>query len=103
MPLWQVSRHAYACERKKVCEQLDIQPVRVRVIRQVCKTYACEACDGEIKTAPMPNHPIPRSLAPPGTVTHVAVSKIVDSLPLYGQEKKLKRIGMDLPRSTPAS
>ncbi len=88
---------------EKVSEQLDIQPATVRVIRHVRKTYACEACDGELKTAPMPNQPIPRSLASPGTLAHVAVSKYVDGLPLYRQEKKLQRIGVELPRSTLAS
>lgn len=88
---------------EKVSEQLDIRPATVRVIRHVRKTYACEACDGEIRTAPMPNQPIPKGLASPGTLAHVAVNKYVDGLPLYRQEKKLKRIGVELPRSTLAS
>jgi transposase len=88
---------------EKVSEQLDIQPATVRVIRHVRKTYACQACDGAMTTAPMPTQPIPRSMASPGTLAHVAVAKYVDGLPLYRQEKKLKRIGVDLPRSTLAS
>lgn len=51
----------------------------------------------------MPAQPIPRSMASPGTLAHVAVAKYVDGLPLYRQEKKLTRIGVDLPRSTLAS
>jgi len=85
---------------EKVTEQLDIQPARVQVLRHVRKTYACKACDGKPVTAPMPNQPIPRSLASPGTLAHVAVAKYVDGLPLYRQEKKLARIGVHLPRST---
>jgi transposase len=85
---------------EKVTEQLDIQPARVQVLRHVRKTYACKACDGNVVTAPMPNQPIPRSLASPGTLAHVAVAKYVDGLPLYRQEKKLARIGVMLPRST---
>ena len=88
---------------EKVSEQLDIQPATVRVIRHVRKTYACQTCDGAITTAPMPVQPIPRSMASPGTLAHIAVGKYVDGLPLYRQEKKLKRIGVDLPRSTLAS
>ena len=85
---------------EKVTEQLDIQPARVQVLRHVRKTYACKACDGKPVTATMPNQPIPRSLASPGTLAHVAVAKYVDGLPLYRQEKKLARIGVQLPRST---
>jgi len=85
---------------EKITEQLDIQPARVQVLRHVRKTYACRACDGKPVTAPMPAQPIPRSLASPGTLAHVAVVKYVDGLPLYRQEKKLARTGVHLPRST---
>jgi len=88
---------------EKVSEQLDIVPARVQVIRHIRKTYACEACEGSMKTAPMPAQPIPKSLASPGTLAHIATAKYVDGLPLYRQEKKLARIGVELPRSTLAS
>ena len=48
----------------------------------------------------MPAQPIPKSMASPGTLAHVATAKYVDGLPLYRQEQQLKRIGVDLPRST---
>ena len=41
-----------------------------------------------------------KSLASAGTLAHVAVAKYVDAMPLYRQEKKLQRIGVELPRST---
>jgi transposase len=88
---------------EKVTEQLDIEPARVRVLRHVRKTYACKGCEGHVVTAPMPAQPIPKSPASPGTLAHIAVAKYVDGLPLYRQEKKLARIGVDLPRSTLAS
>jgi len=88
---------------EKVSEQLDIVPAQVQVIRHIKKTYACEACDGSMKTAPMPVQPIPKSLASPGTLAHIATAKYVDGLPLYRQEKRLARIGVELPRSTLAS
>ncbi len=65
---------------EKVSEQLDIQPATVRVIRHVRKTYACGTCDGELKTAAMPNQPIPKSLASPGTLAHVAISSVTRSM-----------------------
>ncbi len=39
-------------------------------------------------------------MASPGTLAHIATGKYVDGLPLYRQEQQLKRIGVDLPRST---
>jgi hypothetical protein len=42
-------------------------------------------------------------MASPGLLAHVAVSKYVDALPLYRQEAILKRIGIELPRSTLAN
>ncbi|MEM6483477.1 MAG: IS66 family transposase [Pseudomonadota bacterium] len=87
----------------KVTEQLDIQPARIQVLRHVRTTYAFSCGKGKPVTAPMPAQPIPRSMASPGTLAHVAVNKYVDGLPLYRQEKRLARIGVDLPRSTLAS
>jgi transposase len=85
---------------EKVSEQLDNIPATVRVLRHVRRTYACAACQGEMKTAPLPAQPFPKSLASPGTLVHIAVAKYVEGLPLYRQEKKLARIGVHLPRST---
>ena len=87
----------------KVTEQLDIQPARIQVLRHVRTTYACGCGKGKPVTAPMPVQPIPRSMAPPGTLAHVAVNKYVDGLPFYRQGKRLARIGVDLLRSTLAS
>jgi len=80
-------------------EQLDIIPAKIQVIRHIRKQYACR-CGHCIKTAPLPAQPIPKSLASPGLLAHITVSKYQDALPLYRQEAILKRIGVDLPRST---
>jgi transposase len=80
-------------------EQLDIIPAKIQVIRHVRKQYAC-SCGQCIKTAPLPKQPIPKSLASPGLLAHITVSKYQDALPLYRQEKILQRIGIDLPRAT---
>lgn len=83
-------------------EQLDIIPAEIRVIRHVRKQYAC-ACGQCLKTAPLPAQPIPKSLASPGLLAHITISKYADALPLYRQEQILKRIGVDLPRATLAN
>ncbi len=85
-----------------VSEQLDIIPAKIQVIRHIRKKYACE-CGRCIKTAPMPNQPIPKSLASPGLLAHITVSKYQDALPLYRQEQILQRIGVDIPRATLAN
>ena len=83
-------------------EQLDIIPAKIQVIRHIRKQYAC-TCGQCIKTAPLPAQPIPKSLASPGLLAHITVSKYQDALPLYRQETILKRIGVELPRATLAN
>ena len=85
-----------------ISEQLDIIPAKIRVIRHIRKKYAC-TCGQCIKTAPLPAQPIPKSMASPGLLAHIAVSKYQDALPLYRQETILQRIGVDLPRATLAN
>jgi transposase len=85
-----------------VSEQLDIIPAQIRVIRHIRKQYAC-SCGQCIQTAPLPGQPIPKSMASPGLLAHIAVSKYQDALPLYRQEQILQRIGVTIPRSTLAS
>ncbi len=81
-------------------EQLEIIPAKIYVIEHIRKKYACKQCEETIKTASMPTQPIPRSIAGPGLLSHVIVSKFQDHLPLFRQEKMLRRIGVDIPRST---
>lgn len=83
-------------------EQLDIVPAKIQVIRHVRKQYACD-CGQCIRTAALPPQPIPKSLASPGLLAHVTVSKYQDALPLYRQQTILQRIGVELPRATLAN
>lgn len=85
-----------------VSEQLDIVPAQIRVIRHIRKQYACD-CGQCIQTAPLPAQPIPKSLASPGLLAHITVSKYADALPLYRQETILQRIGVAIPRATLAN
>jgi transposase len=85
-----------------VSEQLDIIPAKIQVLRHIRKKYACQ-CGQCIKTAALPAQAIPKSLASPGLLAHVAVSKYQDALPLYRQETILRRIGVDLSRATLAN
>ena len=85
-----------------ISEQLDIIPAKIQVIRHIRKKYACD-CGQCIKTAPLPAQPIPKSMASPGLLAHITVSKYQDALPLYRQETILQRIGVELPRATLAN
>ena len=85
-----------------ISEQLDIIPAQIRVLRHIRKQYACD-CGQCIQTAPLPAQPLPKSLASPGLLAHITVSKYQDALPLYRQETILRRIGVELPRATLAN
>ena len=84
-------------------EQLEIIPAKLRRVRHIRPKYACPTCKQGVKVAPMPPQPIPKSIASPALLAHVATQKFVDGMPLYRQEVALKRIGVELPRSTLAS
>lgn len=86
-----------------VSEQLEIIPASVRVIQHVRCKYACRCCETGIVAAAMPAQVIPKSIATPGLLAYVAVSKYADALPLYRQSNIFKRIGVELGRATLAN
>lgn len=87
----------------KTSEQLDVIPAQMFVIEHRRGTYKCPRCeDAEPQTAPLPAQPIPKSIASPGLLAHVGVSKYADGLPLYRQSAMFDRMGIDLSRQTMA-
>ena len=82
---------------EEVTEQLDIIPATIQVLRHIRKKYAC-ACGVGVHTVPLPPQPLPKTLASPGLLAHIVISKYQDALPLYRQETILQRMGVDLPR-----
>ena len=84
-------------------EQLEIIPAKLRRVRHIRPKYGCPVCKEGVKVAPAPLQPIPKSIASPALLAHVATQKFVDGMPLYRQEVALKRIGVELPRSTLAA
>jgi transposase len=82
-----------------VSEILEYVPERVKVIRQVRPKLACAGCD-RIVQAPAPSRPIERSMAGPGLLAHVLISKYGDHLPLYRQSEIYAREGVEIDRST---
>jgi len=85
-----------------VSEILEYVPAHFKVIRIVRPKCRCTSCS-RIFEEPAPNRPVERSMAGPGLLAHVLVSKYADHLPLYRQSDIYDREGVDLPRSTLAN
>lgn len=93
--------HTCDQEMKKVgediFEKLHYQPPTCVVHRYIKPVYACKCCEA-MKTEPMPPHPIPKCSVTPETIAQIAISKYVDSLPLYRQEQIFARHGAEIGR-----
>lgn len=87
-----------------VSEHFERKPasmVRVRVIRPKYKLPSTTSDDATtIAIADVPERPLRKSLAGPGLLAHVLVSKYADHIPLHRQESIFKREGVALARST---
>lgn len=92
--------HALHKIGEETSEQVEYIPARVTVIQHVRYKYACKCCENTVKTAPVPAHPIPKSIATPGLLAQIFISKFDDHLPLYRQSEMWRRIGVDLNRAT---
>jgi transposase len=80
-------------------EQLDIVPVRWRVIRTLRPKYSCRSCE-RIVQAPAPAKPIARGRATFATLAHIVVAKFDHHQPLYRQAEMMAVQGVDIDRST---
>lgn len=87
---------------EEISEQLDFKPAQVRVIRNIRPKYACPCCKIGVAIAPVPAQLLPKSLATPSLLAHIATAKFVDGTPLYRQEPQFARIGVALGRATMA-
>jgi transposase len=83
-----------------VCEQLQVIPAKVSVIRHVRPKYACKPCQDNVKIGPMPNLLLPKSIATPELIAYVIVAKYCDHIPLYRQSTIWSRMEVDMPRSS---
>jgi transposase len=86
---------------EEVREKLDYTPSSLFVRRTVRPKYVVrfENQPDELKIAELPPEALPKLKAAPGLVADVVVSKLVDHLPLYRQEKRYSRQGIELSRS----
>jgi transposase len=74
-------------------------PVRIVIARAKYRTTTDEGTP-TLATTPMPPRTFPRSLAAPSLLAKIIVDKYADGLPLYRQEERFAREGLDLDRGT---
>ena len=82
-----------------VSQLLDLIAARLKVIEITRPKASCRRCEKMVQ-APAPSRPIPRSMAGPGLLAHVLVSKFDDHVPLYRQAEVFARMGADIPDTT---
>jgi transposase len=82
-----------------VGELVDLIAAKLKVIEIARPKASCRRCERMVQ-APAPSRPIPRSMAGPGLLAHVLVSKFDDHIPLYRQSEVFARMGADIPDST---
>lgn len=88
----------------KVKEELDITPAKVRVVEYLQEKAVFIKDDKRtLKKAPLPKHPIPRSIASISLLAYIIAAKYCDGLPLYRIEKILNRYGGSITRTTMAN
>jgi transposase len=87
---------------EEVSERLDFTPSSLFVRRTVRPKYVVrfDAKPDAMKIAELPPEALPKCKAAPGLIADIVVSKLVDRLPLYRQEKRYARQGIPLSRST---
>lgn len=82
-----------------VSELLDMVAAQMKVIQIARVKKSCRRCERMVQPA-APSRPIPGSMAGPGLLAHVLVSKFDDHVPLYRQSEIYARMGADGPDST---
>jgi transposase len=93
---------AWRCIGQEVSEQLDYEPARFMCRRTVRRKYVHrQDPDRSPVIAELPAGLLERSIATPGLLAQVAVSRFCDHLPYFRQEQIYRtRHGVDLPRQT---
>jgi transposase len=85
-----------------VSERLDIVPAEFFVHRHVRGKWACKCCQVLVQD-PVEPQIIDKGMPAAGLLAHTLVSRFVDHLPYYRQEKINARSGVHTPRSTLAA
>lgn len=83
-------------------EELEIKPAEIKRLQHLACKYACNCCKSGIVTAEIPEsvQPIKGVRASANTLTHLAVSKFCDHLPVTRQVEILSRKGLEISKQT---
>jgi len=100
------------CNNERPCigheetKELDIIPEQVRVIKHIIKKYGPCECEGfknsevpEIVSSRRQERILPGIIASVGLLAYIFVSKFLDSMPFYRQEKRFNRFGVNISRT----
>ncbi len=82
-----------------VSELLDLVAAQMKVIQIARVKKSCRRCEKMVQPA-APSRPIAGSMAGPGLLAQILVSKFDDHLSLYRQHEIYARMGADIPDST---
>lgn len=82
---------------QEITEQLEYNPANIFVRKIIRPKYAV---GGTIKISDLPPLPLPKTNAGASMLSHIAVSKFVDHLPLYRLVQIFKRQGLHISDST---
>ena len=74
-----------------VSELVELIAAKLKVIEIARPKASCRRCERMVQ-APAPSRPIPRSMAGPGLLAHILVSKVDDHVPLYRQAEVFSRM-----------
>ena len=80
---------------ESVREEIDIIPMQIRVLRHVCKRYACSRGDSAPRTAPAPLQVLPKTNASNALLAMLLTTKYVDAMPLARFSNALTRCGVN--------
>jgi len=82
-------------------EEVDIIPPEFIKRVYIRPVYACKPCAGGVVSAPAPERPAGKGWAGPGLLAWIVLSKYVDHLPLFRQERIFRdRYGVTISRKT---
>lgn len=85
---------------EEVSETVEYTPAKL-VKKRLIRPKYLDPQTQIIHIADMPSRPLPKAIAESGLLSHIAVSKYVDHLPLYRQAKMFKRdYNWDIPKNT---
>ncbi len=82
-----------------VSELLEMITAQLKVIEIARVKKSCRRCEKMVQE-PAPSRPIPGSMAGPGLLAWILVSKFDDHVPLYRQNEIFARMGADIPDTT---